>query len=213
MLNLKKYLFASALLFGCFDIAIFALDATTTLIKKLDAMTSLEANFEQTTLLSRKTTDTADILRGKIWLVRPGKFKWKITSPDHQLILINGNELIIFDRDLEQLTRRKVNDQQLHNPALLLSSSSQNIARSFKITKVANTMNLDTFSLVPMDKNGSYLWIELAFRSQELHKIRVKNNLEQITTIKFTNVKINGKIRENNFKLVPPPGTDILDER
>ena len=186
------------------------INAASVLSTYLDGMSSLEANFEQIDLSME-----GEVSIGKVSLIRPGYFRWEVvTGPSAQLIIINGGDLLIYDRDLEQLIRRKVDRQQPNSPAMLLSSSMAKMENTFKITQIEDSTKIITFTLRPLNKeNHGYQWLKFSFKNKILNSICCKNNLGQEIVIKFTNIKVNQKIDMRRFTFNPPPHTDILDER
>jgi outer membrane lipoprotein carrier protein len=61
---------------------------------------TMEADFSQT--VKDKTHHNIQQTQGHMALVRPGKFRWEVKSPNQQLIVANGKRLWIYDPDLEQ---------------------------------------------------------------------------------------------------------------
>jgi outer membrane lipoprotein carrier protein len=185
------------------------INAASTLATYLDGMDSLEADFEQIDL-----SMDGEVTTGKVALIRPGYFRWEVIAGSSiQLIIINGNDLLIYDKDLEQLIQRKVDRQQLNSPAILLSSSMTNMEHAFKITQIGDSAKMITFILHPINGDDGYQWLKFLFKDKILNSIHCKNNLGQEIIIKFTKIKVNSKIDRRCFKFNPPPHTDILDER
>ncbi len=95
---------------------------------------SLQANFTQTI-----TDEKGKVLqksRGKMSLKRPGQFRWQITAPNKQLIIANNKYLWIYDVDLEQATRQKINKANANSPAWLLSGSVTQIQQRFVVKEI-----------------------------------------------------------------------------
>ena len=64
-----------------------------------------------------------------------------------QLIIVNDINIIIYDDDLKQVSKQKVDYKQTSNPAVLLSSSVRKLQRDFTIKN--------------LQKNGDGVWFEL----------------------------------------------------
>src|SRR5208337_1116506 len=99
------------LIFFLFSITtqtIFAIPtATDELAQLLNNIHTMQATFEQS-LINQRGARIGTKTTGKMMLERPGKFRWAITEPNNQLIIINNDKMLSYDPDLEQLTKRKV---------------------------------------------------------------------------------------------------------
>lgn len=108
---------------------------------------SLQANFQQTT-----RSDKGKVMqqsRGKMSLQRPGQFRWQITSPNKQLIIANNKYLWVYDVDLEQATRQKINKANKSSPAWLLSGSVTEIQDRFIVSQIKGPGGGQWFELKP----------------------------------------------------------------
>ena len=184
--------------------------AADELVQLLNNIHTMQANFEQ---FVANNKDAAT--KGSMALERPGKFRWEILNPNKQLIVINGKNLWVYDIDLAQVTKRKVNYKNPGNPAMLLSGSTKALKEIFKITKLKKPTEGVVFELRPKkeDTTGSnYKWIRICFVVRGLKSMRILDNFDQQTEIQFSNVVFNSKISQDKFKFVVPKKVDVLDE-
>ncbi|GAG76900.1 unnamed protein product, partial [marine sediment metagenome] len=86
---------------------------------------------------------------GTVSLARPGRFRWETRTPTHQILLVSGNQLTIYDVDLMQVTLQKLPPQGIFNPAVLLSATPKVLASRFIITRVHQAGLDDAFILKP----------------------------------------------------------------
>src|SRR3990167_7297198 len=93
---------------------------------------TLTARFSQLTLDGSGTQlqETA----GELSLKRPGLFRWHTDEPQEQLLVSNGQQVWLYDPDLQQVTIQKLDQRQTHTPALLLSGDVSEIRQNFDIT-------------------------------------------------------------------------------
>jgi outer membrane lipoprotein carrier protein len=145
-------------------------------------------------------------------LERPGKFRWEVTKPSKQLIILNKNKLILYDVDLAQVTKRSVDYKNPGNPAMLLSGNTNTLKQMFKITKLKSVGKGIGFELQPKGKNSDYKWLKMFFVSGKLNAMYILDSLGQQNEIYFYNIKLNSKLSENKFDFVVPPKVDVLDE-
>jgi outer membrane lipoprotein carrier protein len=166
-------------------------------------------------VVDKKGDQAGEATQGSMILERPGKFRWEVVRPNKQLIIINNNRLLLYDIDLSQITKRKMNYKKQGNPAMLLSSSSETLKQMFAIIKLKKTAGEIWFELKPKKKeNGGsdYQWIKIHFDNKKLRAMYIFDNFEQQSEIHFANVVVNSQIPKNKFEFVVPPKVDVLDE-
>lgn len=180
-----------------FPSIVFATTPQEQLAQLLSNFNSMQANFVQ-------TTDNQKTI-GQMALQRPGKFRWQVQKPSQQLIIADGTMLWIYDADLQQATKQKLNYQKSDNPAMLLSGSIADLQKNFIITKQGAW-----FSLKPRANHGMFQNIQLQFINGKLESMHILDNLGQHSVIKFSKVRINPKINPNLFKFKPGQGVDVV---
>ena len=118
------------------------------LIQLLNNIHTMQATFKQF-MVNDAGAPVGKKTSGQMALVRPGKFRWEATQPSKQLIIVNDNNVMIYDVDLEQVIKRKVDYKQPGNPAMLLSGSTETLKQVFKITKLKKEGGGIWFKLTP----------------------------------------------------------------
>src|SRR3989338_7359814 len=114
--------FFAALLF--FSLTALADESSQRLSVILSGLQTLQADFEQT-LIRESAAETSS--NGKMALQRPGKFRWEVRQPNQQRIIADGRYLWIYDADLEQVTKQRLDFHHPGSPALLLSGSIRSL--------------------------------------------------------------------------------------
>jgi outer membrane lipoprotein carrier protein len=188
--------------------------ATDELAALMNNIHTMQATFEQS-LVNQDNSRIGTKTTGKITLERPGKFRWEIMQPNNQLIIINSNKMILYDPDLSQLTKRKVNLNQPGNPAILLSSPVESLKQSFQITKLTQPKQGLWFKLIPKkqkNREKTYQWIKIGFIDGKLSTMYIFDNLEQTSVISFGNTAFNAEIPAGKFTFTPPPNTEVFNE-
>lgn len=195
--------------------------ATSKLNGLLGKITSLQANFSQTT---KATTSTKPALQkqglrsshlgqtfsGVMQVKRQGLFRWETTSPMKQLIVASGKIVWIYDPDLQQATRQTLDEQMSNTPALLLSGNSAQIMKSYKVTQPNNA--IPYFVLYPRAKDGVFESLAIRFDANVPAQMVLSDSLGQQTTVNFTDIKVNPEIARSQFEFVPPKGADVIDQ-
>jgi len=171
----------------------------------------MQARFEQ--WVSDKNQTTLQHVTGEMWIQRPGQFRWDTDEPYPQQIVSDGKTLLIFDKDLEQATRKKLDNQIGNTPALLLSGDPKQIAGSFSVTgfKFDETGEL-RFDLKPKDKDAMFSMLRVHFFQGNLRDMYLEDNLGQTTRIEFTQIKKNQQLPAAVFELKLDASIDIIEE-
>lgn len=176
------------------------------LVSLLTNLQTMQANFTQTT-----TNNPQQQFSGTMALQRPGKFRWEVSYPSKQLIVVTGNNIWIYYADLKQAVKRNLDYQAANNPAMLLSGSTKLLTEQFIIKDKTSINSDDSFILQPK-KKGVINTVTLYFTSGQLRKMVLVDNLEQTTTFSFQKIKVNQQISAKLFEFNPPAGTDIVTE-
>lgn len=199
----------------CFIILIipavsFAVTPATRLGELLSGIHSMRADFVQ--MIANANAASGQRTVGKMLLLRPGKFRWEIVKPGQQLIIADGKNIWIYDKDLAQVTKKKIDYTQPNNPALLLSGSVSDLQKEFNVTNVNRQNSGERFLLKPKSRDAMFQQIELSFLNGKLNELVMVDNLGQKSLIKFVNIKINLYLPMSAFQFKTPHGVDIVNE-
>lgn len=194
--------------------------ATASLVKQLNHVRSMTANFEQSTKVTnpratQKKGLTAQHMnqtfKGVMKVARPGKFYWETTAPSKQVIATTGKTVWIYDPDLQQAVRQSLDEQVANTPALLLSGNTSQIMQSYRVTQPNKGKTY--YTLYPKNTDGVFESLTISFGANKAPSLMIlQDSLGQTTNIKFSNVKVNSSIPASTFNFTPPKGTDIIDQ-
>jgi outer membrane lipoprotein carrier protein len=201
----------SALLLGCLLALLSAIgaaaSATTEVEKYLGGLATWSADFTQTI-----DDGHGKVLRsaaGKLYLKKPGKFRWDYVQPSEQLILADGKQIWFYDKDLQQANVRDMNDSLANTPAVLLSGGGP-LSGQFDVTALPPSDGLQWYQLIPKHADTDFQLVRIGFRNSELASMFLADKLNQVTQLTFTNPKRNAKFAPDLFAFVPPPGVDVI---
>lgn len=170
---------------------------------------SLRAEFQQTISGSRK--QTRQEASGSVAIQRPGKFRWTYTKPYEQLVIGDGVKLWLYDKDLAQVTRKKLDEAIGSSPAALLAGSND-LEKSFRLREIGRKDELEWLEATPKSGDSTFEWVRMGFAGNELKQVELKDNFGQTTVIRLTNLERNPKLDGNLFKFTPPAGVDVLGD-
>ena len=169
---------------------------------------TLNADFTQTTFDENMQQRETSI--GRVYLQKPGKFRWDYQQPYAQQIVSDGNKLYIYDIDLEQVTVRKF-DEALGTAPISLLTDIVDLQKQFNIIELGNIDGREMLQLEAKVKDTDYHYFLLAMGKQGVETMELKDKLGQVTRIQLNNSKINASIESDLFTFVVPDGVDLID--
>jgi chaperone LolA len=146
---------------------------------------------------------------GKLYLQKPGRFRWDYSQPSEQLILADGKKIWFYDKDLAQANVRDMDASLSNTPAVLLSGNGS-VSSQFDVTALPPSDGLDWYQLIPKRADTDFQLVRLGFRKGDLASMFLADKLNQITQLTFSNSKRNAKFASGLFSFVPPPGVDVI---
>ncbi|HWR81134.1 MAG TPA: outer membrane lipoprotein chaperone LolA [Pseudomonas sp.] len=183
-----------------------AIERLTTLLNQAQ---TISGRFSQLTLDGSGTQ--LQETSGEMALKRPGQFRWHTDAPMEQLLVSNGEQIWLYDPDLEQVTIQKMDQRLTHTPALLLSGDVSQIAESFEITLKEGGSVVD-FILKPKAADSLFESLRLSFRNGVINDMQLIDNVGQRTNILFLGVKMNPPIPASQFTFEVPEGADVIQD-
>lgn len=167
---------------------------------------TMQASFSQTIASGSRVTER---LSGQFFLKKPGKFFWQTLDPIHQDIISDGKIVWIYDKDLEQVLVKPLQQDVGAAPALLLNGQIKSVARVYNVAFRQHN-NQQIYTLKPKQK-ALYRYINMTFSDGVLTHMRFEDALGQWIDFAFQQVKVNQSINEAVFNFTPPPGVDVLN--
>ena len=148
---------------------------------------------------------------GTMQFSRPGKFRWEYDKPYEQVIVGDGGRLWIYDKDLNQVTVRKLDRALGTSPAALLAGNNE-IAKNYTFTSLGNQEGLDWLEAVPKTQDTAFEKIRLGFGKSGLEALELRDQFSQVTVIKFSTIERNPKLAPEAFRFTPPKGAAVISE-
>ena len=175
------------------------------LVSRIMRIRHLQADFRQ--VLTNPHQDMRRVSHGKMWISKPDHFKWQTTSPNHRLLVSNGDKLWNYDQDLKQVTVQQVPTRISSAPyLLLLTGTARSLNKLFTVTEPEP----GTFHLQPRESDHSMLrYVDISFAAGKLDKLVIQTTTGQRSDITFSNQNrdpIPGKV----FQFTPPKDADVL---
>jgi outer membrane lipoprotein carrier protein len=148
---------------------------------------------------------------GSFAFQRPGKFRWVYAKPYEQLLVADGERLTIYDRDLNQVTVRKLGGALPASPASILFGSND-FERDFAVEEGGSRDGLQWIVARPRAKDTVFDTVEIGFRDGLPVAMRLTDSFGQTSQLVFSKVERNPKLPEDGFRFTPPAGADVLQQ-
>jgi outer membrane lipoprotein carrier protein len=148
---------------------------------------------------------------GRFAFQRPGKFRWTYEKPYEQVIVADGTRLLLYDRDLNQVTIRKLGAALPSSPASILFGSNE-FEKEFEVADIGARDGLEWVRAKPRAKDSTFELIEIGFRDGLPQAMRLADNFGQVTQLIFSKLERNPKLDAEAFRFEPPKGADVLTE-
>ncbi len=183
--------------------------ATDALKVFLTQTQTVKARFAQMVL--DKNMKPLQQAQGVMQFSRPGKFRWDYQKPYEQVIVGDGSKLWIYDKDLNQVTVRKLDRALGASPAALLAGSND-LERDFKLSNLGMEKGLDWLEALPKSRESVFERVRMGFGKSGLEAMELRDQFGQTTVITFADVERNPRIAADVFRFTPPQGADVISE-
>ncbi len=171
----------------------------------------LDGQFSQQVIDSKgKVKETTT---GTVALSAPRQFRWEYIKPHEQLIIADGQTVWVYEKDLEQVTKRAQGAQEQNSPLTALINPKL-LDQQYDVSEEAAPRDgLQWLSLSPKrETETSFQYAALGFNAQGLARMEVTDAVNQRTVISFSGWKRNPTFKPGTFSFTPPKGTDVIGE-
>ena len=183
-------------------------------IEKLQAFVaqtqSARGNFRQDVIDEKgKAVQSA---QGQLSFSRPGKFRWEYRKPYEQLIVGDGEKLWVYDKELAQVTVKKLDGALGSSPAALLAGSNE-IEEVYNLDAKGMKGGLDWLEAYPKTDDTMFEKVRMGFKGNTLDTMELYDHLGQVTRIRFSGIQRNPGLGPSTFTFTPPDGVDVLEDQ
>ena len=175
----------------------------------LEQTTTARARFAQMVL--DRNMKMLQQATGTMQFSRPGKFRWEYDKPIEQTIVGDGSRVWLYDKDLNQVTVRRLDRALGSSPAALLAGSNE-IEKSYTLAGMGGKEGLDWLEAVPKAQDTAFERVRLGFGKSGLEVMELRDQFGQTTVIKFSAIERNARIPPEVFRFTPPKGADVIGE-
>lgn len=170
----------------------------------------LQSRFEQRVYDGNgRQTETSS---GVVMLKVPRQFRWEYQQPFPQLIVADGDQIWIYDPDLEQVTVRKQSYEEQSSPLAVLIDPGE-LDRQFRTREAGREGELEWLELLPKKPDDApFEKARLAFGANGLAQMELFDGLGQRTVLSFADWQRDPSFAGDAFRFVPPPGVEVVGD-
>ncbi len=204
----RNLLRLTALLLAGWSFSAAAEDPQQTLKRFADNVQTLSAQFSQV----QTDEDGREVATssGRMWLSRPGRFRWNYEQPYAQQMVCDGQTIWLYDPDLAQVTVRSAEQALQGTPAALLSQKAM-LSDAFELADGGRQGEAQVVRLVPKSGDSDFKSIELWLVNGTPQRMRFHDQLGGLTDIRFSEIRQNVKVDAALFRFAPPKGVEVVD--
>jgi len=200
--------------FALFLLVLFSATAQSAAIDRFKAFVkgtqSARAEFEQK--VHDRNGKLTQESRGNFVFQRPGLFRWTYAKPVDQVIVGDGQRVWIHDRDLNQVTVRRLSNALGSTPAALLAGSAD-IEKAFELSEGGARDGLEWLEAKPREREAGFERVRMGFDAEGLRAMELFDHFGQTTHLRFSKLQRNPKVDKSEFQFQPPKGADVLGEK
>lgn len=174
------------------------------LIGLLDAVSTMQARFEQ-------SSRTQEAQRGEIWLKKPNQFRLETQAPLSQTIVSDGHSLWTYDRDLEQVIISTLSNRVEELPILLLAGDAGELIDDYRVDFFEDEVQ-QFFLLQPLKAEGILGRLSITFEAGLPVSVGVDTATNERTNINLEIQEITN-MPDDTFTFEVPDGIDVIDDR
>lgn len=148
---------------------------------------------------------------GTFQFARPGKFIWTYQKPYEQVLQADGEKLYIYDKDLNQVTVKKLGNALGSSPAAILFGSND-LEKNFSLKEGPSKEGVEWLHATPKSKDTTFENIAIGMRNGVPVAMELRDAFGQLTQLSFTKFEKNPSMPAGQFKFVTPKGADVFQQ-
>jgi outer membrane lipoprotein carrier protein len=147
---------------------------------------------------------------GTFVFARPGKFIWSYEKPYEQVLQADGENLYVYDKDLNQVTVRKLGGALGASPAAILFGSND-LEQNFALRDAGVKGGIDWLELTPKARDTQFERVGIGFRDGNLEAMELHDVFGNVTLLTFSKIQKNPPLKPDTFKFAVPKGADVIN--
>lgn len=205
----KLIIFVSLLFFPCISFAdgasvVPSFLSDSELAKHTKTIAKVQDYLSNLTTITSDFTQTApdgSVADGKFYLERPEKMRWEYNPPTPILMVANGNELVYYDKDLQQISYIPLTSTLIG----FLAEEKISFNSGVGVTSFSENAGVIRIGVAQKEKpSEGNLLLEFSDKPLIIRSMVVTDASGQITNVSLNNAQFGGKIDPKLFDFRDP---------
>ena len=168
-------------------------------------LSSYQASFRQQLLAA--DGEVLDESSGVVSMELPSRFRWHYAEPFEQIIVADGDNLWVYDVDLDQVS---VRGQESVPNALGFLIEPERLGDAYDLSVESSPDGRQQVHVQPRDAGHDFRLVTFEIADQVLLSARVVDALSQVTEFQFEGPLRNPELDSALFVFEPPAGVDVI---
>jgi len=168
---------------------------------------TMSADFVQT--LRSDDNEVLQESKGHFYLSRPGRFRWNYDQPYEQQIVSDGENVWVYDVDLQQVTVQK-QAASVKNTPMALMQGKLKLEQAYDVSELDHRNGVYRLKLSSKVDDVDFAELVVGVDKQGLRFMQLRDQFEQTTDIVFGDLELNKTLSDDLFEFTPPEGVDVF---
>ena len=168
---------------------------------------TMSADFMQT--LRSDDNEVLQESKGHFYLSRPGRFRWNYDQPYEQQIVCDGENVWVYDVDLQQVTVQK-QAVSVKNTPMALMQGKLKLEQAYNVSELDHRDGVYRLKLSSKVDDVDFAELVVGVDKQGLRFMQLRDQFEQTTDIVFGDLELNKTLSDDLFEFTPPEGVDVF---
>ena len=178
---------------------------------RYEALTSFDANFEQT--LTHKESGSVEKRKGRLFFQKPLLIRWQTEKPHEETLVVTGKEIWDYLPDEEIAYRYPPNLVQDSRSIIQVLTGQSAMNRDFDVKVAGRDAGLVRLLLYPHEPTPQMveaaIWIEP--ESGYIRRANIVDFYGNSNDVRFTSFRPDARIAPAEFRFAPPKGVEVED--
>ncbi len=180
---------------------------------RYDGIRDFHAEFSQASRVASLGRES--VSSGTVAVQRPGRMRWEYRSPEHRVIVVDGQSVQIYSAEDRQLQIATFTASSVSPTALGFLLGEAVLREAFDAQRIVAPERLEIgLKLVPREESGfEFLELWLEPQSLQLRETLLVDLFGNRTRVRFAAIRENIGVKEGVFSIKVPDDTDVIDLR
>jgi outer membrane lipoprotein carrier protein len=185
----------------------------STIQARYDAIESIHADFEQRSRVAALGRDERS--RGSVVVERPGRMRWEYRSPEPSVIVVDGESVRIYSPKDRKLQIAPLSPHAISPTALGFLLGESDLRETFRAERLEAPDPKELWlRLVPREEAAfQHLELRLDAAGFGLRGSLLVDLFGNRTELLFHDLRYDGEIAPDAFRIHVPDGTEVIDLR